>query len=147
MWKVGGIKIESAAGRQKKNASGDGISCKREIFCKSLRTRKFSMGNLFGVNAHGILTHSGFRKCIWFGWQSLRSEVLAAQIHRVTKNQRCQEQRHSANFRLRGLQLIEHGLQYLGILYVHSLTRHIFLKLCFGSGTISWNIVLCNLCD
>ena len=65
MWKVGGIKIESAAGRQKKNASGDGISWKREIFCKSLRTRKFSMGKFFGASTHGIVTHSGFIKCIW----------------------------------------------------------------------------------
>ena len=65
MWKVGGIKIESAAGRQKKNASGDGISWKMEFFCKSLRTRKFSMGKFFGASTHGIVTHSGFRKCIW----------------------------------------------------------------------------------
>ena len=65
MWKVGGIKIESAAARQKKNASGGGISWKMEIFCKSLRTRKFSMGKFFGASTHGIVTHSGFRKCIW----------------------------------------------------------------------------------
>ena len=68
MWKVGGIKIESAAGRQKKNASGDGISWKREIFCKSLRTRKFSMGKFFGASTHGILAHSGFRNYFCFGW-------------------------------------------------------------------------------
>ena len=36
-----------------------------ELFCKTLRTRKFSMGKFFGASTHGILTHSGFRKCIW----------------------------------------------------------------------------------
>ena len=38
---------------------------KTELFCKSLRTRKFSTGKFFGASTHGILTHSGFRKCIW----------------------------------------------------------------------------------
>ena len=65
MWKVGGIKIESAAGRRFFLPRGHENSWKREIFCKSLRTRKFSMGKFFGASTHGILTHSGFRKCIW----------------------------------------------------------------------------------
>ena len=38
---------------------------KTELFRKSLRTRKFSMGKFFGASTHGIVTHSGFRKCIW----------------------------------------------------------------------------------
>ena len=65
MWKVGGIKIESAAGRRFFLSKRHENSWKREIFCKSLRTRKFSMGKFFGASTHGILTHSGFRKCIW----------------------------------------------------------------------------------
>ena len=65
MWKVGGIKIESAAGRRFFLPRGHENSWKREIFCKSLRTRKFSMGKFFGASTHGIVTHSGFRKCIW----------------------------------------------------------------------------------
>ena len=43
----------------------NGNSWKTENFRKSLCTRKFSMGNFFGVGTHGILTHSGVRKCIW----------------------------------------------------------------------------------
>ena len=118
MWKVGGIKIESAAGRQKKNASGDGISWKREIFCKSLRTRKFSMGKFFGASTHGILTHSGFRQYSRLGWPSLRFEVTAAQSE--VKGQKPEvlqkirgvtDQSHSANFRPKGLKLNQHGLQ------------------------------------
>ena len=65
MWKVGGIKIESAAGRRFFLPKCHANSWKMEIFCKSLRTRKFSMGKFFGASTHGILTHSGFRKCIW----------------------------------------------------------------------------------
>ena len=65
MWKVGGIKIESAAGRRFFLSKRHENSWKREIFCKSLRTRKFSMGKFFGASTHGIVTHSGFRKCIW----------------------------------------------------------------------------------
>ena len=65
MWKVGGIKIESAAGRRFFLPKRHENSWKREIFCKSLRTRKFSMGKFFGASTHGIVTHSGFRKCIW----------------------------------------------------------------------------------
>ena len=38
---------------------------KTELFCKSLRTRKFSTRKFFGVSTQEILTHSGFRKCIW----------------------------------------------------------------------------------
>ena len=38
---------------------------KIDFFCKTLRTRKFSRGKFFGASTHGILTHSGFRKCIW----------------------------------------------------------------------------------
>ena len=38
---------------------------KMELFCKTLRTRKFWTGKFFGASTHGILTHSGFRKCIW----------------------------------------------------------------------------------
>ena len=85
MWKVGGIKIESAAARQKKNASGGGISWKMEIFCKSLRTRKFS---------HGILTHSGFRKCSWLDRASF-SKLYPLKVRSqsktgsVTKNRWC----------------------------------------------------------
>ena len=38
---------------------------KMELFCKTLRTRKFWTGKFFGASTHGILTHSGFRICIW----------------------------------------------------------------------------------
>ena len=38
---------------------------KTKLFRKSLRTRKFSMGKFFDSSTHEILTHSGFRKCIW----------------------------------------------------------------------------------
>ena len=66
MWKVGGIKIESAAGRRFFLPRGHENSWKREIFCKSLRTRKFSMGKFFGASTHGIKqARPQFSKC-WF---------------------------------------------------------------------------------
>ena len=37
-----------------------------ELFCKTLRTQKFWTGKFFGASTHGILTHSGFRKCVFF---------------------------------------------------------------------------------
>ena len=52
----------------------------------------------YPVSAHGILTHPGFRKCIRFGWQSLCSGVLAAEIRHVTKNQRYQNTRTLCQF-------------------------------------------------
>ena len=76
-----------------------GNSRKSDFLGKMLHTRKFSTGKFFGAATHEILTHSGFRKCSWFGWRSLHFEVLAAQSEvmvmvmpktgGVTKNQRC----------------------------------------------------------
>ena len=118
MWKVGGIKIESAAGRRFFLPKRHEISWKMEILCKSLRTRKFSMGKFFGASTYGILTHSGFRKCSRFGWPSLRFEVTAAQSEVIgqkrvllQKIRAVMDQSHCANFRPKGLKLNQHGLQ------------------------------------
>ena len=54
----------------------------KKVICfgETLRTRKLSRGKFFGAGTHWILTHSGFRKCIWFGWLTLCCfEVIAAQ--------------------------------------------------------------------
>ena len=62
-----------------------------EFFGKTLRTWKFSMGNFFGASIYGILRHSWFRKYSWFGWPSLRFEVVAAQSEVKGKNRSCYE--------------------------------------------------------
>ena len=47
--------------------SGHGNSRKSDFLGKALRIRKFSTGKFLGASAHGILTHSGFRKYSRFG--------------------------------------------------------------------------------
>ena len=65
-----------------------------EFFCKSLRTRKFSTGKFFGACTHGILTHSGFRKCSWLDRASF-SKLYPLKVRSqsktgsVTKNRWC----------------------------------------------------------
>ena len=59
---------------------------KSDLLGKTLHTRKFSTGKFFGTDTHGILTHSGFRKCRRFGWPSLGFKVIAAQSEVTGKN-------------------------------------------------------------
>ena len=80
MWKVGGTKIEHSWARYIFLPLGHVNLRKSDFLGKTLRTQKFSTGNFFGAGIHRILTHSGFRKCSWFGWPSLRFELTAAQI-------------------------------------------------------------------
>ena len=63
MWKVGGIKIESAAGRQKFLPKWNGTLWKMENFRKSVRRRKFSMWKFFRDSTMWKLSSRGFRKC------------------------------------------------------------------------------------
>ena len=121
MWKVGGTKIERTRSRYIVLVCVHGNLQKKVIFLgKTLRTRKFSTGKFFGASTHGILTHSGFRKCSCFGWPSLRFEVTAAQsevrgrkrvvlqkIRGVTKNY------HFCIYGPIALKRIEHGVLVL----------------------------------
>ena len=76
-WKVWGITVQTSywEGLWHQNCGytspilffggGKRNQWKMELFCKTLRTRKFSTGKFSGASTHGILTHSGFRICIW----------------------------------------------------------------------------------
>ena len=87
--------------------SGHGNWWKSEFFGETLRAGKFLSGKCFGASTHGILTHSRFR----YGWPSLRFEVIAAQKSAgLRKIRGVRNQRHPANFRPRGLQLVEPGV-------------------------------------
>ena len=79
IWKVGGTKIEHSRARYIFLLWRHVNSRKSVFFGLILRTRTFSTGNFFGATAHGILTHSGFRKCSRLGWPSLCFKVIAAQ--------------------------------------------------------------------
>ena len=63
MWKVGGIKIESAAGRQKCLPKWHATLWKMENFRKSVRRRKFSIWKFFRDSTMLKLSSWGFRKC------------------------------------------------------------------------------------
>ena len=65
-FEVGGIKIEHTRRRAAAFFSrwDTEIGEKVIFFGKTLRTQKNSKGNFLGASSHGILTHSGFRKCI-----------------------------------------------------------------------------------
>ena len=49
---------------------------KNDFLGKMIRSLKLSKRIFLGASTHGILTHSGFRKYIWFGWPNLRFEVM-----------------------------------------------------------------------
>ena len=53
---------------------GHGNWWESDFFGKTLRTQKNSQGNFLGASTHGILTHSGFRKCIW--WQVIEQKLF-----------------------------------------------------------------------
>ena len=63
MWKVSGIKIESAAGRQSFLPKWHGTLWKMENFRKSVRRRKFSMWKFSRDSTMLKLSSRGFRKC------------------------------------------------------------------------------------
>ena len=63
IWEVGGIIIERTRARY--FFRWDTEISEKWFFCKTLHIPKFSTGKIFGANTYGILTHSGFRKCIW----------------------------------------------------------------------------------
>ena len=65
MWKVGGTKIERTRACYIFLVCVHGNSQKSDFWGRTLRNQKFSTGKLFGAGTYGILTHSGFRKCIW----------------------------------------------------------------------------------
>ena len=67
MWKVGGLKIETAAGRRIILPGWNRNWWKSAFFYKTLRTRKFSRGKFFEGSTHGILMHSRFRICVLKG--------------------------------------------------------------------------------
>ena len=67
MWKVGGLKIVTAASRRIILPGWNRNWWKSAFFYKTLRTRKFSMGKFFEGSTHGILTHSRFRICVLKG--------------------------------------------------------------------------------
>ena len=67
MWKVGGLKIVTAASRRIILPGWHRNWWKSAFFYKTLRTRKFSTGKFFEGSTHGILTHSRFRKCVLKG--------------------------------------------------------------------------------
>ena len=87
--------------------------------------RKFSTGKFFGAATHGILMHSGFRKCSRFWWPSLRFEVTAAQSEVIgqkpevlQKVRGVTDQSHSANFGPITLKLIEHVVPISHVLFI-----------------------------
>ena len=67
MWKVGGLKIVTAASWRIILPGWHRNWWKSAFFYKTLRTRKFSRGNFFEGSTHGILTHSRFRICVLKG--------------------------------------------------------------------------------
>ena len=67
MWKVGGLKIVTAASRRIILPGWNRNWWKSAFFYKTLRTRKFSRGKFFEGSTHGILTHSRFRICVLKG--------------------------------------------------------------------------------
>ena len=67
MWKVGGLKIVTAASRRIILPGWHRNWWKSAFFYKTLRTRKFSTGKFFEGSTHGILTHSRFRICVLKG--------------------------------------------------------------------------------
>ena len=67
MWKVGGLKIVTAASRRIILPGWHRNWWKSAFFYKTLRTRKFSRGKFFEGSTHGILTHSRFRICVLKG--------------------------------------------------------------------------------
>ena len=67
MWKVGGLKIVTAASRRIILPGWNRNWWKSAFFYKTLRTRKFSRGNFFEGSTHGILMHSRFRICVLKG--------------------------------------------------------------------------------
>ena len=67
MWKVGGLKIVTAASRRIILPGWHRNWWKSAFFYKTLRTRKFSTWNFFEGSTHGILTHSRFRICVLKG--------------------------------------------------------------------------------
>ena len=67
MWKVSGLKIETAARRRIILPGWNRNWWKSAFFYKTLRTRKFSTGKFFEGSTHGILTHSRFRICVLKG--------------------------------------------------------------------------------
>ena len=79
IWKVGSNKIERTRTRYIFLMSGHKSSRKSDFWGKTLPNQKYSTVKFFGATTHGILTHSGFRKCNRFGWPSLRFKVIAAQ--------------------------------------------------------------------
>ena len=118
MWKVGGTKIELTRARYIFLPLGHVNPRKSDFLGKALRTRKFPTGKLFGATNHGILTHSGFRKCCRFGWPSLCFEVTGAQSEAISqKRVFLQKMRpvakkcHSANFGPIAVKFNQPGLQ------------------------------------
>ena len=91
-WKLWGITVQNSymEGRWQQNwahtsplyffPSGHGNSRKSDFLGKTLCTLKFSTGIFFGATTHGILTHSGFRKCSRSGWPSLRFEAAQSEV-------------------------------------------------------------------
>ena len=67
MWKVGGLKIETTAGRRIILPVWNRNWWKSAFFKKTVRTRKFSMWKFFGLRTHGIVAHSRFRICVLMG--------------------------------------------------------------------------------
>ena len=97
MWKVDGTKIEPTWARY------ISLVCKQVFFFgKTLRIRNF-----FGAATHRILTHSGFRKCMWkvgtisfvpcFGLPKLGE---CDKMRCVSKIMRCQKKCISHNFQI-----------------------------------------------
>ena len=67
MWKVGGLKIVTAASRRIILPGWNRNWWKSAFFYKTLRTRKFSRGKFFEGSTHGNLLHSRFRICVLKG--------------------------------------------------------------------------------
>ena len=76
MWKVGGLKIVTAASRRIILPGWHRNLWKSAFFYKTLRTRKFSTWKFFEGSTHGILTHSRFRICMAKGGREALREHL-----------------------------------------------------------------------
>ena len=78
MWKVDGIKLESAAGWQKKSCVDTQLHEKWKFFVNRFVTENFLV-KIFGTRTIGTATDSAFRISIWKGGRNFFYSILPAQ--------------------------------------------------------------------
>ena len=150
MWKVGGLKIVTAASRRIILPGWNRNWWKSAFFYKTLRTRKFSRGKFFEGSTHGNLTHSRFRICVLKGsathfrpcyscpksgesgktWFASKIKAVLQKITRLPENFSCQIQ-----------------LREIFKLHLKTSLRRIWHEIFFGSRIFFCNIALILLAN